>query len=96
MAIAVADAFEADRAAQRALNRSQLDDREKRARIDLAEFQLHEIEQVAPVSGEDDSLEAERLVLQNADRLARLSSEAYAAEKGIKLRTAEDAETATN
>jgi DNA repair protein RecN (Recombination protein N) len=75
----LAAAFEAWRAAHAALDRSRLDDREKRARIDMATFQLDEIEKVAPVAGEDERLRAERAVLSNADRLLRLSSEAYAA-----------------
>src|SRR4029079_128195 len=57
----------------------QLSDREKRARIDLASFQLQEIERVAPHQGEDETLSAERRVLANADKLSRLSSEAYSA-----------------
>jgi DNA repair protein RecN (Recombination protein N) len=71
-------AFDAWRAAYSALDRSRLDDREKRARIDMASFQLDEINKTAPVAGEDDHLEAERAVLANADRLARLSNEAFA------------------
>jgi DNA repair protein RecN (Recombination protein N) len=71
-------AFDAWRAAYAALDHSRLDDREKRARIDMASFQLDEINKVAPVAGEDDQLETERAVLANADRLARLSNEAFA------------------
>ena len=67
------------RIATDALERSQLSDREKRARIEMASFQLHEIEKVAPIEGEDERLAAEKHVLTNADRLSRLSSEAYAA-----------------
>jgi DNA repair protein RecN (Recombination protein N) len=74
----VSGAFDQWRAAEAALARTQLDDREKRARIDMASFQLHEIDQVAPQAGEDETLAAERTVLANADRLSRLSSEAYA------------------
>jgi len=75
----VAARFAEWRAALAALDRTRLDDREKRARIDMASFQLHEIEKVAPRAGEDDQLAAERTVLANADRLSRLSTEAYAA-----------------
>jgi DNA repair protein RecN (Recombination protein N) len=75
----VADAFDAWRTAAAALDRSRLDDREKRARIEMATFQLQEIARVSPLEGEDDRLEAERAVLANADRLSRLSMEAYAA-----------------
>jgi DNA repair protein RecN (Recombination protein N) len=76
---AVRAAFDAWRAAAAALDRSQLDDREKRARIEIASFQLDELDKVAPEAGEDDRLAADRAVLANADRLARLSNDAYAA-----------------
>ena len=66
----VAAAFEAWRAAHAALDRSRLDDREKRARIEMASFQLEEIDKVAPAAGEDDRLATERAVLANADRLS--------------------------
>jgi DNA repair protein RecN (Recombination protein N) len=69
--------FEDWRAAESALARTQLDDREKRARIEIASFQLQEIDQLAPVAGEDEALGAERVILANADRLSRLSSDAY-------------------
>ena len=71
--------FDDWRSAAAALERTQLDDREKRARIEIASFQLQEIDKVAPRAAEDDALDAERTVLANADRLSRLSSEAYAA-----------------
>jgi DNA repair protein RecN (Recombination protein N) len=77
-ATAVAARYEDWRAAEAALARTRLDDREKRARIEIASFQLQEIDQVAPQAGEDDALDAERAVLANADRLSRLSTEAYA------------------
>lgn len=66
-------------AAVGALNRTQLNEREKRNRLEMATFQLEEIDKVAPGEGEDDHLAAERVVLANADRLGRLSGEAYAA-----------------
>ena len=65
-----------------ALERTRMDDRERRARIEMAAFQLQEIDKVAPTAGEDDRLAAERLVLANADRLSRLSAEAF----GVALR----------
>ena len=70
-------AFGAWRTAHDALDRSRLDDREKRARIEMASFQLDEIDRIAPSAGEDERLEHERAVLANADRLQRLSSEAF-------------------
>jgi len=67
------------RTAAMGLERTRLDDREKRARIEMASFQLQEIDAVGPKAAEDESLSAERVVLSNADRLSRLSAEAYAA-----------------
>ena len=67
------------RAAADALERTQISDREKRARIEIASFQLQEIEKAAPAGGEDEKLAVEKGVLGNADRLRRLSGEAYAA-----------------
>jgi DNA repair protein RecN (Recombination protein N) len=67
------------RAAASRLERSRMGGREKQARIEIATFHLEEIDAVAPRPGEDEQLEAERGVLANADRLTRLSSEAYAA-----------------
>ncbi len=71
--------FDDWRAAAAARDRTGLDDREKRARIEMATFHLQEIDRVAPHDGEDAALETERRVLANADRLSRWSSEAYAA-----------------
>ncbi|TAK15754.1 MAG: DNA repair protein RecN [Acidobacteria bacterium] len=71
------DAFEAWREARAALERTQMSAREKAARIELLSFHLGEIDKVNPQAGEDESLAAERSVLANADRLSRLSNEAY-------------------
>ena len=70
--------FDEWQAALTALDRTRLDDRERRARIEMAAFQLEEIAKVAPLDGEDERLAAERVVLANADRLSRLANEAYA------------------
>jgi len=75
----VAARYDEWRAAAAARDRTRLDEREKRARIEMASFQLQEIDRVAPVADEDDQLAAERTVLGNADRLNRLSNEAYSA-----------------
>lgn len=75
----VAARFEKWHQAQSALDRTRLDDREKQARVDMATFQLQELDKVSPKAGEDDDLVAERSRLANADRLSRLSTEAYAA-----------------
>jgi DNA repair protein RecN (Recombination protein N) len=78
-AAGVSAAFDEWRAACLALERTEVGEREKRARIEMASFQLQEIERVAPVEGEDAALASERSVLANAERLKRLSAEAYAA-----------------
>ncbi len=75
----VAARFQAWRDAQDALDRTKMDARERAARLDLLAFQLDEIEKVAPKAGEDEALAAERQVLGNAERLTRLSAEAYTA-----------------
>ncbi|MCC7044693.1 MAG: DNA repair protein RecN [Acidobacteria bacterium] len=75
----VASAHTDWRAAASRLDRSRMGGREKQARIEIATFHLEEIDAVAPRPGEDEQLEAERGVLANADRLTRLSSDAYAA-----------------
>lgn len=75
----VAERYDAWRDARAALDRTQLSEREKAARIELINFQLGEIEKVAPKPGEDEQLTDERLMLANADRLSRLSTEAYSA-----------------
>lgn len=55
----------------------QLDERQKLARLDLLTFQGDEIEKAGLRAGEDEALEAERQVLANAEKLQRLSAEAY-------------------
>jgi DNA repair protein RecN (Recombination protein N) len=54
-----------------------LDERQKLARLDLLTFQRDEIDKASPRAGEDAALEAERQVLANAEKLQRLSAEAY-------------------
>ena len=54
-----------------------LDERQTLARVDLLTFQRDEIARVGPREGEDDALMAERQVLANAEKLQRLSREAY-------------------
>jgi len=74
---AMGQRYDAWKAAAAALERTKLDDREKSARLEMARFQLREIDKVNPRTGEDEQLAAERLVLANADRLSRLSGEAF-------------------
>jgi DNA repair protein RecN (Recombination protein N) len=49
--------------------------RDRERRLDFARFQLEEIEKVSPRAGEWESLDAERRVLENADRLAAVCAE---------------------
>ncbi len=54
-------------------------EQQKASRAEFLRFQLVEIDKAAPRAGEDDELSAARRVLANADRLQRLSDEAYGA-----------------
>lgn len=76
---AVGQAFDAWKSCATQLMRSRLDSREKKARIDVAAFHLQEIDAAAPRADEDQALDDERSVLANADRLGRLTDDAYAA-----------------
>jgi DNA repair protein RecN (Recombination protein N) len=73
----VASAHAAWAAARDALAATQMDARERAARIELLSFQLGEIDKVEPLEDEDEQLAATRQVLANADRLQRLGQEAY-------------------
>ena len=66
-------------AARAALAATQMDARERAARIELLSFQLGEMDKVQPLEDEDEQLAATRQVLANADRLQRLGQEAYQA-----------------
>jgi len=52
-------------------------ERERAQRLDLLRFQQQEIDGVCPRSGEDEVLGAERLLLQNAERLAAAANGGY-------------------
>src|SRR6187549_3787510 len=67
----VANRYDAWRAASDALHRSQMSEREKKARIEITTFQLQEIDAVTPRAGEDAALDSERAMLANADKLNR-------------------------
>jgi DNA repair protein RecN (Recombination protein N) len=59
------------------LERLSATDRDRARRVEFLQFQLNEIQRVAPRAGEDDELAATRQVLANADRLQRLCADAY-------------------
>ncbi|MGO4881410.1 MAG: DNA repair protein RecN [Bryobacteraceae bacterium] len=67
------------RAAGVALETIERTEQEKLRLLDLWEFQRKEIEGAAPAAGEDESLNAERRVLQNVGRLQENTDAAYAA-----------------
>lgn len=52
--------------------------REMEEKKDLYEFQIQEIDRVGPKAGEDEELESERHLLENAERLYEATSELYA------------------
>jgi DNA repair protein RecN (Recombination protein N) len=73
----VADTFARLQALRTELQALQLDERQQAARVDLLTFQRDEIARARPRMGEDEELAAARQVLANAERLQRLSAEAY-------------------
>lgn len=73
----VARCFAMLQEARAAWEATQLDERERAARLDLVSFQLGEIDRAAPQAGEDEDLAATRHVLANADRLQRLAGDAF-------------------
>ena len=75
----VGSAFREWRQLQSEFDAFQMDEREKAARLDLLKFQVGELDKARLRAGEDDELETTRRVLSSADKLQRLSSEAYAA-----------------
>ncbi len=75
----VAEIYRLWRAAGAALEGLERTEQEKLRLLDLWEFQRREIEGTAPAAGEDESLEAERRVLQNLGRLQEHAGTAYAA-----------------
>jgi DNA repair protein RecN (Recombination protein N) len=75
----VGEAFARLQALRTELQALHLDERQKAARIDLLTFQRDEIARAQIRPGEDEELTATRQVLVNAEKLQRLSGEAYAA-----------------
>lgn len=75
----VASAYAEWKRLQSEFDAFQMDEREKAARLDLLTFQVRELENARLRAGEDEELETMRRVLSSADKLQRLSGEAYAA-----------------
>ncbi|HVW79007.1 MAG TPA: DNA repair protein RecN [Alloacidobacterium sp.] len=73
----VAAAYEQWRAVQQKLNELERDEQDRLRMVDLWSFQRKEIEGVQPVEGEDESLETERRVLSNAEKLYAAAMSAH-------------------
>jgi len=74
----VAASFGSVREFRDQLDRLRMDDRERAARLDLVEFQLGELQGAQLRAGEDELLDADRLLLRSADKIHQLCSEGYA------------------
>lgn len=74
---AVGSAWDALALARQRQEALALDERERRARAELARVTLAEIERVGPRVGEDTELAAERATLANAERLTELAQGAF-------------------
>ena len=59
------------------LKRMQMGDREKKARLELIDFQLKEIESVSPLSNEDKDLTSKCQILASAERVLLLCHESH-------------------
>jgi DNA repair protein RecN (Recombination protein N) len=77
-AAAVAAAYARWQEAKVSVETARTDEEELAARVEFLEFQLQEIDRVAPQPGEDEALRQERSRLANADRLLTLAGSAYA------------------
>jgi DNA repair protein RecN (Recombination protein N) len=76
---ATATAFEVLKALGEELARTKAAAADRQSRLELAAFQLAELERAAPRTGEDDELATLRHVLSSAERVERLCAESYAA-----------------
>jgi len=74
----VAGAYARWQDAKTRLEAARVDAEELATRVEFLEFQLREIDRVAPRPGEDERLRSERSRLANADRLMTLAGGAYA------------------
>jgi len=74
---AVAGGVSALRRVRRDLQSLRQDERELARKVDLLQYQLHEIEDAALDGGEEERLLAERNVLLNAERLTQLADGVY-------------------
>src|SRR5579883_570308 len=86
----VASLFEKWRGIKERLANLERDEQDRLRMVDLWSFQRKEIESVAPVNGEDETLETERRVLSNAEKLytAAMSAHEFLYEGGASAETA--------
>ncbi len=63
---------------QKKLEALDQEERDRERRIDFLQFQIDEIDTVAPTPGEDEALEEEIRILANAERISALAAESYA------------------
>lgn len=73
----LADCYRRLRELDAKLSSLEIEEQERLRRIDLLAYQARELEQAALSEEEEAKLEAERLILQNAERLFTLAAEAY-------------------
>jgi DNA repair protein RecN (Recombination protein N) len=62
----------------RRLEAMKMDEQERLRRVDILQFQLDEIRRVDPKAGEKESLETERRLLANREKIYSLAAETYA------------------
>jgi DNA repair protein RecN (Recombination protein N) len=79
-----ANLYQELRVLQARINEIEGSSRERAQRIDLLTFQAREIDEAKLRPGEDDELENERIVLDNAERLAMEAERAYALLSGAE------------
>ncbi len=73
----LADCYRRLRDLDAKLSSLEIEEQERLRRIDLLAYQARELEQAALSEEEEARLEAERIILQNAERLFTLAAEAY-------------------
>ena len=71
-----ADAYRRAKEAYRLLNAAQMDERERERRIDLLTYEIKEIDDAALTDGEEEALDKERKLLQNAQTIMEALSDA--------------------
>ena len=75
---AVRERFRNLRDLLRRLDAMKMDEQERLRRVDILQFQLNEIRRVDPKAGEKESLETERRLLANREKIYSLAAETYA------------------